>query len=309
MGVLTCRRSGARRSPLRLAGGSPELPRDVRVTQRTDDEQMTLRTLTATILTTLTAGLLAGPAAAAAAPPAAASVNADAPAPTPGAWIAAARSDAPVRLLPRRQATVAKVVAAVTARQRPSSRARALWRVGTATGWSRQSQQLLVLRSARDERGRRWLQVKLPIRPTGTSGWIPADYAALRSTPYWIDVATARRVVTVFRAGRVARRFRAVVGAPGTPTPHGLFAVWERNPQPDRDGFIGPWALPLTALSNVLERYGGGPGRVAIHGRGAASMRDPLGSARSHGCVRVDNADVLWLAHRIPAGTPVAIHR
>lgn len=228
---------------------------------------------------------------------------------TPCAATAASRDDAPVRLLPREQATVAKVIAAVTARRQPSAGARPVWRIGTATGWSQQSQVLLVLRSARDERGRRWLQVKLPIRPNGTAGWIPADYAVLRTTPYWIDVSTARRVVTVFRGGRIARRFRAVVGAPGTPTPHGLFAVWERNPQPDPHGFIGPWALPLTALSDVLESYGGGPGRVAIHGRDGASLLDPLGTARSHGCIRIVNADVIWLAHRVPAGTPVEIHR
>jgi lipoprotein-anchoring transpeptidase ErfK/SrfK len=40
----------------------------------------------------------------------------------------------------------------------------------------------------------------------------------------------------------------------------------------------------------VLDDYGGGPGRVAIHGRAGASLLDPLGTARSHGCIRIDNA-------------------
>ena len=48
--------------------------------------------------------------------------------------------------------------------------------------------------------------------------------------------------------------------------------------------------IQLTAFSDVLDNYGGGPGRVAIHGRGGASLADPLGTARSHGCVRVANA-------------------
>ena len=117
----------------------------------------------------------------------------------------------------------------------------------------------------------------------------------------------ARLRVAVFRDGRRIHRFRAVVGAPRTPTPRGLAAIYERNPQPDPRGFLGPWALSLTALSRVLESYGGGPGRVAIHGRGGASLRDPLGTARSHGCVRMRNRDVVELFDLAPAGTVVEI--
>jgi lipoprotein-anchoring transpeptidase ErfK/SrfK len=100
-----------------------------------------------------------------------------------------------------------------------------------------------------------------------------------------------------------------VIGAPGTPTPRGLAAIYERNRQPDPHGFIGPWSLSLTAHSNVLESFGGGPGRVAIHGREGASLRDPLGSARSHGCVRVSSRAVTWLALRAVPGTPVDVRR
>jgi hypothetical protein len=70
-----------------------------------------------------------------------------------------------------------------------------------------------------------------------------------------------------------------------------------------------PAALHRTAHSDVLEDYGGGKGRVAIHGRSGPLRADPLGSARSHGCVRIDNADVAWLARRATEGTPVEIRR
>ena len=96
-----------------------------------------------------------------------------------------------------------------------------------------------------------------------------------------------------------------MIGAPGTPTPRGLHAIYERNRQADPGGFLGPWSLSLTALSNVLESFGGGPGRVAIHGREGASLRDPLGSARSHGCIRISSRAVTWLARHAPPGTPV----
>jgi lipoprotein-anchoring transpeptidase ErfK/SrfK len=46
---------------------------------------------------------------------------------------------------------------------------------------------------------------------------------------------------------------------------------------------------------------------VGIHGRGGASLATPLGTAGSHGCVRVDNAQIVFLARVAIAGTPVAI--
>jgi lipoprotein-anchoring transpeptidase ErfK/SrfK len=249
--------------------------------------------------------LLALGAAAVTAPAAAA---ASAQPPNVGPLARPAAADAPIAPVSRRGATVAQVVAPVVARVRPDARARAVWNVPIATGWSEQSQVLLVLQSHTDESGRRWLQVELPIRPNGTTGWIPDDYVRLATTRYWIDVDLRKRLVTIFRDGRPARRFAAVIGRPSTPTPRGLFAVWEMNRQPDPGGFLGPWAVPITALSNVLERYGGGPGRVAIHGRAGASFRDPLRSARSHGCIRVDNSHIVWLVRHVPRGTPVEIH-
>jgi lipoprotein-anchoring transpeptidase ErfK/SrfK len=198
-------------------------------------------------------------------------------------------------------ATTARIVAGTTARQRPGA-GRHVQRLRTVTSWSGQAQTLLVL-DAEDE----WVKVLLPIRPNGTAAWIPRRKVLLAHTPYYVRVRLRSRRVIVYRGGRRLRRFRAVVGAPATPTPTGLAAVYERNPQPDPHGFLGPWALPLTALSNVLESYGGGPGRVAIHGRAGASLRDPLGTARSHGCIRITSRAVTWMARRLRAGTPVKI--
>jgi lipoprotein-anchoring transpeptidase ErfK/SrfK len=205
----------------------------------------------------------------------------------------------------RHGSSVARIVAPTFARAR-LKRPRPGWRVSTQTSWSAQPQQLLVLDS-RTRDGREWIKVLLPERPNGAAGWVPRNRLVLGRTLYWIDVRTRSRRITVYRGGKRVRRFRAVVGAPGTPTPHGLAAIFERNRQPDPRAFLGPWALSLTIHSNVLESYGGGPGRVAIHGRAGASLRDPLGSARSHGCIRVDNGQVSWLAGKIPPGTPVRL--
>jgi lipoprotein-anchoring transpeptidase ErfK/SrfK len=54
-------------------------------------------------------------------------------------------------------------------------------------------------------------------------------------------------------------------------------------------------------------RFDGGDGQVALHGRGGASLLDPLGSARSHGCVRLANGAIDWIAGHVPVGAPVRI--
>ncbi len=77
--------------------------------------------------------------------------------------------------------------------------------------------------------------------------------------------------------------------------------------QPEPDQFVGSWVLPLTAHSNVLRSFDGGDGQVALHGRGGASLLDPLGSARSHGCVRLANSAIAWIAAHVPVGTPVRV--
>jgi hypothetical protein len=153
-----------------------------------------------------------------------------------------------------------------------------------------------------------WLRVLLPRRPNGASAWVSAERVRLSRTRWRVRIDRSQRLVKVLRGGRVVRRFKAVVGAPGTPTPTGRFAIAELARQPDPDGFLGPFALHLTAYSNVLDDYGGGPGRVAIHGRGAESLLDPLGSARSHGCIRVDNAQIRFLARHLVPGVPVTVN-
>ena len=205
-----------------------------------------------------------------------------------------------------RSAHLAQVVFPTQVRSRPGAGDRGE-RLRTEARWGGGPVRLLVLRSGRDDRERRWVRVRLPDRPNDRAGWILADHTRITTTPWRVVVSTRRRTVTVRRAGTLVRRFRAVVGASGTPTPRGRFAISERIRQPP--GVLGPWALHLTAHSDVLDDYGGGKGRVAIHGRSGALLADPLGSARSHGCVRVDNAQIAWLAQRAVEGTPVQIRR
>jgi hypothetical protein len=169
---------------------------------------------------------------------------------------------------------------------------------------------LLVLRAAPDRRGRCWVRVRLPSRPNDAAAWVRADRVLLRPTRWRIVISRSARTISLYRAGRLLRRSRVVVGAPGTPSPHGLFSivgVWRWNPA----DFLGSYVLPLTAHSNVLQEFGGGDGRVGIHGRGGASLLDPLGAARSHGCIRVANDAIEWIVRKVGArgllGIPVRV--
>ncbi len=163
-----------------------------------------------------------------------------------------------------------------------------------------QASWLLVLDASTDG-GRCWVEVRLPWRPNDASGWVDASRVILRPTTWRIVVSTAGRSLSVYRRGRLVRRVKVVVGAPGTPTPVGLFSIigaWSSPP----DAFLGSWILALTAHSEVLAQFEGGDGTVGIHGRGGASLLDPLGSAASHGCVRLDNSSIDWLVRSIGAG-------
>lgn len=200
----------------------------------------------------------------------------------------------------------ARLAAPVRATSKPGG-GRTVARLSTATTWSHQPQALLVLDSHDSANGRRWLKVLLPVRPTGRAGWIPRNRVVLRKNRLWIEIRKKGRQLVIFRNGRRIRHYRVVIGARGTPTPAGLAAIYERNRQPDPKEFLGPWSLPLTALSRTLKNFGGGPGRIAIHGRGGASYNDPLGSAASHGCIRIPNRAVRWLARKARPGTPVVI--
>jgi hypothetical protein len=164
-----------------------------------------------------------------------------------------------------------------------------------------QASWLLVLDAARTHSGRCWVQVLLPWRPNDATGWVDASRLILRATTWRIVVSVARRSLSVYRRGVLVRSVQAVVGAPSTPTPLGSFSIigaWRSPPT----AFLGSWILPLTAHSTVLHEFEGGDGTVGIHGRGGASLLDPLGSALSHGCIRIDNSSIDWLVSRIGAG-------
>jgi lipoprotein-anchoring transpeptidase ErfK/SrfK len=149
-----------------------------------------------------------------------------------------------------------------------------------------------------------WLQVLLPVRPNGATGWVRADDVELRDVALEVRVDLAGRALTVLDAGQQVLSTKTAIGDHDHPTPTGRFYVVDKLRTPDAQGPYGPYALGLSAHSEVLTEFGGGDGQVGIHGTNVPSS---IGRAASHGCLRVDNAIVEKLAHLLPLGTPVTI--
>ncbi len=192
------------------------------------------------------------------------------------------------------------------ARTQPSVRAHRIELVAARRPLTRVHTVLPVLGQRTASDGTSWVHVRLPGRPSGRTGWIPTDHTRHSSTKWYISVKLATRQVSVFLDGRLQRRFRAIVGKPSTPTPRGRFFVEEAVALSARAAG-GPFALATSGRSRVLQEFDGGPGQIALHGTG--NLAGTLGTAVSHGCIRLSTRAITWLARHIGAGVPVTVTR
>jgi hypothetical protein len=148
-----------------------------------------------------------------------------------------------------------------------------------------------------------WYRVQLPLKPNGFTGWVRARAVTERALRVHIVVDLSERRVTLYRGERPVLVTIAAIGSPSTPTPTGRYYVNQKLVAPDPLGPFGPAALGISAFSPVLQGWmQGGP--IAIHGTNQAEL---LGSAVSHGCIRVANTVVERLWKLVPTGTPVVI--
>lgn len=192
------------------------------------------------------------------------------------------------------------------ARSSPSVHARRIATVSARRPLTRVRTVLPVLGHKTDGDGRSWVHVRLPGRPNGAHGWMVTDRTRSSSTPWRLRLDLSARLVTVYGLGRVKHRFRAVIGAPSTPTPRGRFFIEEGLSL--KAGASGaPFALATSARSNVLQEFEGGPGQIALHGTGG--LAGALGTAASHGCIRLATPAITWLATHIGAGVPLSVVR
>ena len=165
---------------------------------------------------------------------------------------------------------------------------------------------LVFLVDGRDAGGK-WVPVLLPVRPNGSKGWVRAADVSLVGNEYRIVVDRKERELTFEQSGKVAWRVPIGVGKPAMPTPPGRYFVKELiMPSSKDDDLYGPFALGLSGYSDSpgAKDFRGGDGVVAIHG---TNDPDTIGERVSHGCIRVANDVITYLARTVPMGTPVDI--
>jgi lipoprotein-anchoring transpeptidase ErfK/SrfK len=162
---------------------------------------------------------------------------------------------------------------------------------------------LTVLRARPGRDGALWVEVRLPVLPNGTVGWVRrrslGSYQAVNTR---LVVDRARLRATLYREGQIVFNAPVGIGTDAWPTPPGEFSVRSvltKYASP----FYGPISFGTTARSAVLTDWPGG-GFIGIHGTDAPQL---LPGRVSHGCVRLRNSDILRLARLMPVGTPITI--
>ena len=150
------------------------------------------------------------------------------------------------------------------------------------------------------------LEVYLPVRPNGSSGFIRTADVSLFSHQYRIKVEIDAHHITVTKAGNVVLDAPVGIGRANTPTPGGVFYIKELLKVPDPNGPYGPYAYGLSGFSEKAElaNFAGGSGVIGLHGTDDPSS---IGTDVSHGCIRMSNENITMLAGILPLGTPVEI--
>ena len=149
-----------------------------------------------------------------------------------------------------------------------------------------------------------WLQVLVPGRPNGVTGWIPEEGVEVTMVDMRITVDLAARTLSVVTPAGPVLESPVAIGSSEAPTPTGRFSITDKLATGNSDGAYGPFALGLSGRSEVLTEFAGGDGQVGIHGTNDPSS---IGKDVSHGCVRVPNEVIGQLNDLVPLGTPVVI--
>ncbi len=174
------------------------------------------------------------------------------------------------------------------------------WTVDPAVPSSTVPQVFLIESSRADG----WLQVLLPVRPNGSTGWVRASDVSVGPVAFRVSVELGAHRITVFDHLSVLYQGPVAVGTQATPTPTGHYFIRVLIKAPNPHTVYGPYAYGLSSHSDALSTFGGADAEIGIHGNDDASV---LGDDATHGCIRMDNTEITKLAGMLPLGTPVDI--
>lgn len=115
----------------------------------------------------------------------------------------------------------------------------------------------------------------------------------------------------LFKKLKLAKTYPIAVGQAGLETPAGLYTINDRQinpswhvPNSDWAGDLAGKTIPPGPGNPIVARWLGIYDGVGIHGTDDIGS---LGTAASHGCIRMNPTDVIALFPQVPMGTPVYI--
>lgn len=159
----------------------------------------------------------------------------------------------------------------------------------------------------RNGRGSRTLVAKVNVtKPTVTTAEVAEKY------PTYLTVDRSNFQLKLWKDLELAKTYTVALGAVGYDTPSGLYTIQTKQvdpvwtvPDSDWAGDMAGQTVPGGVPENPLKaRWLGVNGAVGIHG---TSESGSLGSAASHGCIRMGVDDVIELYDLVDVGTPIYI--
>lgn len=160
---------------------------------------------------------------------------------------------------------------------------------------------------ARTTKALKRYQKRRNVKPTGV-----IDQATREAMIGKIVVDLSKFRLRLYRDGKVFRTYKIAIGAPGYPTPTGTYKVVNKQRNPTWIPPNSPWAKGLGPIppgpGNPLGTrwIGTSAPAVGIHGTYADSS---IGTAASHGCMRMHIPDVEKLYEDVAVGMPVIIRQ
>ena len=150
--------------------------------------------------------------------------------------------------------------------------------------------------------------VELPtrvVRPDVSTADLVDDY------PAFITIDRATFTLRLFRNLRLYKSYRIAVGRQGLETPAGEYTIDDKQVNPSWHVPNSPWAgslagriIPPGPDDPIKARWLGFYNGAGIHGTDDVGS---LGSAASHGCIRMSIPDVEELYPLVPLHTPIYI--
>jgi lipoprotein-anchoring transpeptidase ErfK/SrfK len=143
------------------------------------------------------------------------------------------------------------------------------------------------------------------VPPKVTTEQLAAKY------PTYVTIDRGNFTLTLWKNLKVKKKYGIAVGQSGLETPAGTYTIDDKQVNPSWHVPNSPWAgdlagqvIPPGPGDPLVARWMGFYNGAGIHGTDEPSS---IGSAASHGCVRMRVDDVIDLYDRVPLNTPIYI--